>query len=150
VDGERDAFSAVNWPKVCVHVLKLQVRRIRCSGVLHGITPAAPRSTGRAVSAAYFGSDCRRSAWSIRPDLVAVLRRPREVVFHKALLVIGRNEVERLGDTWHGQHGEVLANSAIASGVASQSMSLREASSSWSSFCDARRFEVPTQAFLRK
>src|SRR5215831_8388571 len=41
-------------------------------------------------------------------DLVAVLRFPREVVLHQPLLVIGGDEIERLGDARDGDHREVL------------------------------------------
>src|SRR5215471_15927382 len=44
----------------------------------------------------------------LRQDLVAVLRFPREVVLHQPLLVIRRNEIERLGDPRDCDHREVL------------------------------------------
>src|SRR4029079_16647803 len=48
---------------------------------------------------------------ALRPlgdDLVAVLRRPGEVVLHEPLLVVGWHEIERLGDAGHREDGEVL------------------------------------------
>src|SRR5438046_3350591 len=41
-------------------------------------------------------------------NLVAVFRFPGEIVLGQPFLVIGRNEVQRLGDTGNRNHGEVL------------------------------------------
>src|SRR5438105_5485030 len=83
-------------------------------------------------------------------NLVPILGRPREIVFHQSLFVVGRNVIKRLGDAGNGQHGEILGEQFHRRRRCQPIHQLARGFDLLGRLQDAGGFEIPAQAFRWK
>src|SRR6266403_3568764 len=83
-------------------------------------------------------------------NLVPILGRPCEIIFHQPLFIIGGNVIQRFGDAGYREHGEILGEQFHRRRSRQPIHQLARGFDFLGRLQDSGRFEIPAQAFRRK